>query len=122
MLKRSPGSDGARVVGAKKVARVKWRDWPCVPGPQRHGRALLDLSRAGDERLSRAAEQRARAERGADGGGHVLHRPCMSSSDEEESEVGRPGLGTESVEHLADRLAGGLRRQRMLRQPCCEGH
>ena len=101
---------------------VEGRHRAGVPRPKGDGRALLHLPGAADDRLGGAAEQRAGAERGAHGGGHVLHGAHVGGGDEEHGQVGRRGIGTESVEHLADRFARGLRRKRVLGESGGEGH
>ncbi len=84
-------------------------------GEQRDGGGVLHLAASADHGTGRAAEQDGGIEQTADGGGDVLEGPDVVGRDEQHDEI-RP-LVTEPVEHLADGLTDGLRRDGMFRQP-----
>ena len=98
-------------------------DRPGVAGPQADGGLLLDFAVATDDRLRRAADERARARataRTVRGG--VLERARVGRGDEEDREVGRSGAGAEALEHLTHDLADGRRRDGVLGQTRSERH
>src|SRR5207244_11324534 len=102
-----PDQGGA--VGRGLEPEMEGRDRPRVAGPEADGRLLLDLAAATDDRLRRAADERAGPEHRAHGPGGVLERARMGRGDEEDREVGRSGTGPETLEHLARDLADGGR-------------
>ena len=55
-------------------------------------------------------------------GGDVLDGAGVGRGEEEHGQVRRTGVGPEPFQDLADGLAGGLGRERVLREPGGEGH
>ena len=108
-------------VGCRGEPEVKRRDGAGAPGPQGHGRRLLDLAAAADHRLGDAAEHGPRAQSGRDRGSGVLDRSPVWWCHEEEGEIGR-GVAAESLQHLADGLAHGVGGDRVLGQAGGEVH